>query len=133
MAKSDGTILSRPIAIAERPEQSLVHQYGPRKPRDEKLSADVKCLYASLSVGIKLILEQGMVNSSCNLAPRSAYQNAGSILDDCQSMTPVMTAGSSSETNIFLLCRSGCSNVGAAAFRVRGSLDYFFYHSTTGF
>ena len=36
----------------------------------------------------------------------SAYSNAGSILDDCQSIKSVMIAGSSSETNTFLLCKS---------------------------
>lgn len=52
-----------------------------------------------------------------------AYQNAGSVLADCQSMIFVIADGFSSETNMFPLCRSGWNNVGADAFWIRRSDD----------
>jgi hypothetical protein len=62
MAERYSAISPRPVAIAKRTEEGFVHQSGAGQSGDEESSAKVKCCCASLTVGLKLIVEQGVCN-----------------------------------------------------------------------
>lgn len=68
-----------------------------------------------------LLFSSGSVAIFAKFGMSFEYQNAGSMAACCQSMIPVITDGSSFETNISSVLKDGWNSVGVAAFWTRGS------------
>lgn len=94
VAEGYGAILPCSVAVTKWSKEVSVQHSRSEEGGCEKLRAYFECFCVDF-----------VFRSRAGIS--SEYQKAGSMLAACQSMMAVIMEGSSSETKMFLLCRSG--------------------------